>query len=65
MGLFMEKKMLEINEKGSTAMEQAKAEIKQENFDARVEEEKIKLRTKKTVWEKVFPWNINLTISRK
>lgn len=57
--------MLEINEKGSTVMEQAKAEIKQENFDARVEEEKIKLRTKKTWMERIFPWNINLTISRK
>ena len=47
------------------AIKQAQEEIDKEDFANRVDEEKIRLRNKKTWWERIFPWNINMTITRR
>lgn len=39
----------------------AEREIKEEDFEAAVKDCKIKLRTKKSFFDKVFPWKISIT----
>lgn len=51
------------NKKFKTPTEQAKAEILEEEFRAAVEVEKLRLREKRSVWERIFPYAI--TIRRK
>lgn len=41
-------------------IEQAKKEIEQEEFRAEVEKLKTKLRQKKRLWDKVFPWKVSI-----
>jgi len=39
-------------------IEQAKKEIQEEDFREAVELQKKKLREKKTLWDKIWPWKI-------
>lgn len=37
---------------------QAQKEVEREDFEARVRLEKIKIRQRKSLWDRIFPWKI-------
>ena len=52
-----------MNSKLDHVIGQARAEIKEEDFRAAVDAEKIKIRARSSFWSRIFPFTI--TISRR